>query len=228
MSSVAARSPILAALAEPERHRLMARAVPRTFAAGEVLHLAGEVRPSVSLVVFGVVKLVGRDVGGGEVVVGLVAPGELVGEDVALDRRPPPLEAVAATRVRLDCLDADLFTELVSSTPAAAIALARVLARRSRLAYEAALDRAGKPAPARLAGRLLQLAELLGEPRGEAIEVELPMSQADLGSLSGMCRESVCKSLRSLRERGLVDYRGRKVRILRPDALERISCARRA
>jgi hypothetical protein len=37
-----------------------------------------------------------------------------------------------------------------------------------------------------------------------------------------MCRESTCKTLRRFQREGLVDYRRRRLRIMRPDALEEI------
>jgi CRP-like cAMP-binding protein len=73
----------------------------------------------------------------------------------------------------------------------------------------------------------LDLAELLGRQRGDAIDVDLPFPQRDLGGLAGMCRESACKTLSRWKSEGTVDYQGRRLRILRPDVLYRIRCAGR-
>ena len=88
---------------------------------------------------------------------------------------------------------------------------------------DTAVERTSSEVPARLAGRLLDLADLLGTVRQGAVEMELPLAQGDLGRLAGMCRESACKTLRRFKSQGLLDYRGRRLRILRPDALERWS-----
>jgi CRP-like cAMP-binding protein len=53
------------------------------------------------------------------------------------------------------------------------------------------------------------------------------VAQGDLGRLAGISRESTCKALRSFQSQGLLDYRGRRLRILRPDVLERIRCTGR-
>jgi hypothetical protein len=43
-----------------------------------------------------------------------------------------------------------------------------------------------------------------------------------------MCRESACKTMSKMKKQGVIDYKGRKLRILRPDVLEKIRCAGRA
>jgi CRP-like cAMP-binding protein len=124
-------------------------------------------------------------------------------------------------------IDADMFVQMLSRSPSGALELARAMAQRTRWLCDAALERSTATVPARLAGRLLDLADLLGRVDRGAIEMELPLAQEDLGSLAGMCRESACKTLRTFKRQGLLDYRGRRLRILRPDALERIRCSGR-
>jgi CRP-like cAMP-binding protein len=97
-----------------------------------------------------------------------------------------------------------------------------------RWLYATTLERTSSEVPARLAGRLLDLGDLLGRIHQGALEIDLPVAQGDLGRLAGISRESTCKALRSFKSQGLLDYRGRRLRILRPDALERIRCAGRA
>jgi CRP-like cAMP-binding protein len=182
----------------------------------------------VHLVTEGVVKLTSRDPEGRETILGLVLPGELVGDIAVADGGCQPFDAVAAGPSELLGLEADVFAEFVFGCPPAARALAAAVAGRARWISDAALERTSSEVPARLAARLLGLAEMLGRWSGGVIEFEMPLGQNDLGRLAGMCRESACKTLRSFQAEGVLDYRGRKLRILRPDALERIKCAGRA
>jgi CRP-like cAMP-binding protein len=137
-------------------------------------------------------------------------------------------DCVAAAATEVVALDAGLFVEIVTRDPKASLELARSLADRWRRIAEIALERTTGEVPVRLAGRLLDLAELCGHMRGGAIEMQLPLAQEDLGRLAGMCRESTCKTLRKFKRAGVVDYKGRSLRILRPDVLEKIRCAGRA
>jgi CRP/FNR family transcriptional regulator, cyclic AMP receptor protein len=220
-------SPILDALSEADRGNLLARAVPRVLNRSDMLFLAGERSTRAHLLLDGIVKLGARTAEGRETILGLAVPGEFVGEVSSIDGLAQPVDATAATRCRLLGIDSKLFMEALARNGGAALALARTLARRNRWLSHTALERTSAEVPARLAGRLLDLGDLLGEASEGAIEMVLPVGQRDLGRLAGVCRESACKTLRRFQRAGLVDYRGRRLRITRPDALERIRCAGR-
>ena len=221
------RSIVLDPLAPAERERLLGRAVRRKLQRGDTLAFAGDAPARVHLVTTGVLKLVGRDVDGAETILGLCVPGDFAGAVAAVDGRPQPYDYVAATAVTALGVDAELFAEVLAGNPQAGLALARLLTARVRWLCDAALERTSAHVPSRLAGRLLGLAELLGRREGSAIDVDLPFPQRDLGGLAGMCRESACKTLSRWKADGTVAYEGRRLRILRPEVLQRIRCAGR-
>jgi CRP-like cAMP-binding protein len=220
-------STVLDPLPRADRDVLLGRAVPRALAAGEALCFAGDPVDRVHLVTDGLLKLVGRDVDGNQTILGLCVRGDLAGAAEALDGRTAPYDHVAATRCGVLGFDADTFALVLGRNPAACLALVQVLGARVRWLCEAAQERSSAHVPARLAGRLLDLADLIGRERGDCIEVELPFPQRDLGGLAGMCRESACKTLRRWKSQGTVDYEGRTLRIRRPDVLRSIRCAGR-
>lgn len=206
----------------------MCRAVPRRLAAGERLYLAGDETRRAHLVVSGVIKLSAADGEGHETILGLAFSGEIIGDVAAVDHMPQHLDAVAAARSYLLGFDADLFVALLLANPPSALELSRQMAERSRWTCQTALERSASEVQVRLAARLLDLAQRLGRDDRGAVELELPLGQADLGRLAGMCRESVCRTMRSFRDSGVLEYRGRRLRILKPEALEGISRAGRA
>ena len=218
------RSAVIDALCARDRSRLIDRAVPRSLVAGERLYLAGQWVDRVHLVCSGVIKMTARDAEGRETILCLGLPGDVIGDIAALGGLAQPLDAVAVMRTAVMGFDADLFAQLLDSNPAAGVELARALAQRTRWIIDTALERTSSELAARLAGRLLDLADLVGRVRNGAVELEVPLPQADLGGLAGMCRESANRTLKTFKKEGVVDYRGRKLRILRPDALERIRC----
>ena len=219
--------PVMEALPEKERHRLLDRGVERSLERDETLHFAGERSERVHLVAAGVLKFVAREGGGNETILGLAAPGDVVGELPAIDGFEQPLDVIAATDATVIGLDAETFVETVTAHPAAARCLLELSAARLRWIYSTALERSASEVPARMAGRLLDLADMIGRIEDGAVALDMPLQQTDLGRLAGVCRESACKTLRRFKSEGFVDYRGRRLRILRPDALERIRCAGR-
>ena len=221
------RSTVLDPIAPADRDLLLGRAVERRLRRGDALAFAGDAPDRVHLVTSGVLKLVGRDFEGNETILGLCLAGDVAGAVAALDERPQPYDYVAATPTTALGVDACVFREVLARNPPACLAVTRLLTVRLRWLCDATLERTSSHVPSRLAGRLLDLAELLGRRRGTGIDVELPFPQRDLGGLAGMCRESACKTLTRWKSEGTVDYEGRRLRILRPDVLHRIKCAGR-
>ncbi len=221
-------SPLIQALTPTERERLFDRAVPRMLTRGDALYLSGDLERRVHLVTEGLLTLAARDAAGDETLLGVAIPGEIVGDSSAVDGEPQPFDVIAATRSAVVGFDADLLLEIVRRNGPAAVELARTIAMRTRWLSAVALERTHNDVSARVAGRLLDLAELLGRMRSGTIEMELPLSQTEMGRLAGVCRESASKTLNRLRKNGILDYNGKTLRIYRPDALERIRCAGRA
>ena len=220
-------SPVIAALPEEDRALLAERAIPRRLDPGDILFLAGERSTRVHVLTRGLMKLSARDGDGRETILGLAVPGELVGELPVLDGLPQPLDAVASIASDVVGLDGAALGAVIARNPRACMELARGVVARSRWMSETALERSGAEVPSRLAGRLLDLADMIGRVDDGAIELAVAMPQADLAGLAGMCRESACKTLTKFRRRGVVEYRNKKLRILRPDLLERIRCGAR-
>ncbi|MEA2447336.1 MAG: family transcriptional regulator, cyclic receptor protein [Actinomycetota bacterium] len=220
--------PVIAGLQASDRMGLLARSVPRSLKRGDALFFAGESSGRIHVVVEGVLKLAASDSQGNESILGLAVPGDLVGEISAIDGDPQPLDAIATTACELVGLDADALLRAISASPKAATEMLNALVRRNRWMGATTVERTLAHVPARLAGRLLDLAETLGRMNQGTIELDLPLAQDDLGRLAGMCRESACKTMQKFKRSGVVDYRGRQLRILRPDVLEKIRCAGRA
>ena len=221
-------SPLIETLTPSERERLLDRAVPRVLARGETLYLAGDLERRVHLVTEGLLTLAARDGAGEETLLGLAVPGDIVGDSSAVDGDPQPFDVIAATRSTVVGMDADVFLDIVSHNGRTALELARTIAMRTRWLSAIAMERVHNDVSARMAGRLLDLAELLGRMRSGTIEMELPLSQTEMGRLAGVCRESASKTLNRMRDSGILDYSGKTLRIYRPDALEKIRCAGRA
>jgi CRP-like cAMP-binding protein len=203
------------------------RSVIRTLERGESLFLAGEETERIHVVTSGVLKFCARSGDGSEAIVGLAVEGDLIGEFPVLLGGPNPYDAIAVTNCVLVGFDGEFLIQALLSHPRTSLGLVTAVAERSRWACDSLIERTAGNAPARLAGRLLGLSELLGHRRGETIDLPLPVPQEDIARLSGMCREHACKILRNFKRDGVIDYSRKRLRILRPDALEKIRCAGR-
>jgi len=193
-----------------------------TLLSGERLCVAGDRDLGVFVVRSGMLKLLGNSASGRESIICLAFPGEIIGEVAAFDGRPQPLDVVAATRSELLAISTKALVRALLEVPGAAVAAGALMARRSRWMCDTAVERNIRYAPARLAGRLLGLAQHCGAEAGEPIQIGLPLPQSDIGKLAGMCRESACRALKSFQEAGAIDYQRSRLSILNPQVLEQI------
>ncbi|MFF0517097.1 Crp/Fnr family transcriptional regulator [Actinomadura nitritigenes] len=138
----------------------------------------------------------------------VLGPGDLVGELEAADGGVRHANVEALTRVEALVLPADRFRGVLDAHPGSAWAVAAVLAERLRDANELRVAHFPDDAERRLAGRLLRLAARFGAPLKEdgadgvaapddAVRIEVPVTQQDLGRWAGMGRRKVAQLLAS-------------------------------
>jgi CRP/FNR family cyclic AMP-dependent transcriptional regulator len=154
---------------------------------------------------------------GNEILLNVMGPGELWGEIALLDGRTRSANAAAMEQVDLLHIHRDHFLPYVKANPELLLGMLSLICQRLRWTSSIIEDTAFLSLPARLAKRLLILAEHHRGPAGRDIIV--PVSQHDLGSMVGAGREAVNHQLGLWRAAGIVDT-GRGVTIIRnSDAL---------
>ena len=115
--------------------------------------------------------------------------------------------------------------EFMRAQPEIAIRLTWITAQSATLAQEHLTNIGRRNARERLAHLLLELFYRVRETRrnGTSDSAELPLTQEHLGDALGLTPVHVNRTLRQLREAGLVHLGGRVLRILDADALARIA-----
>lgn len=217
-------SPVLDVLSPRDRSALMDRSVERRLSSGDLLFLSGDEPTRLFLVEEGLLKVSVVDVEGCETLVGLLVEGDLVGHEAMIEDMPHHADVTAVGTCRVRALDGRHLLGILEKDPRATLEIVRSLTERLRKTREMALERTVGEVQNRLAGRLMELAELLGRMQGGTITLQVPLDQTDLGRLAGICRESTCKTMSRFRRNGIVDYHGKELRILRPDVLQRLRC----
>ena len=196
----------------------------RRYKRGGALFLEGEIADRVFLVESGWVTLRTSGPEGDEMILGLRGPGEVVGEMSALDGAPRSATAIAVDEVETTVVAASSLTRLIDHDAAVAGDLLRLMARRLRESGSERFEFMALDALARVARRLLDLAERFGAPDDDGgTRVELPLSQEELASWVGASREATVKALRTLREIGSITTGRRLVTIVDRAALLRVA-----
>jgi CRP/FNR family cyclic AMP-dependent transcriptional regulator len=210
----------------PERdfRELVQRSSVRTLREREHLFRRGDPGRTVFAVLAGYVKLSSLTAGGREVVLEIVRPGGCFGELAVLNRAPRAADATAISRCRLLAIDGRQFTQVMGRSLEGLQAMVKLISHRLHTATQRVLDSVALPATARLAKALLQLAELQCPAMRDGARIELPVSQAELGGLAGLTRESVNKTLAVLRDAGLISQSNGSVTLVDVAALDSLLC----
>jgi CRP/FNR family transcriptional regulator, cyclic AMP receptor protein len=209
----------LSALTAEERAAFRGAGRVRRFGRGEALFHEGDDPGGVVAIVSGRVKVSVSGAGGREVVLRFPAAGELVGELAAVASRPRSATVTAVEPVEAIILRAAEFQRFVAEhARVAPLVFERVAALLVEADRQLA-DFATRDVTARIAGRLLELAEEAGEPHGTGVRITLALSQDELGAWTGASREAVARSLHLLRELGWIETRRREITVLNSEGL---------
>jgi CRP-like cAMP-binding protein len=208
-------------LASDPLRALFEGASTRRFGAGTIVFGEGDVSNRVVLVISGRLKVSAGSEDGHEVVLGYREPGDILGEFSAIDGEPHLATVTAVEPTEVLAMPADVFASTLGERPGAAMALVRSVIARLRDADRKRLEFASLDATARVARRLVELAEHHGEPTEEGIRITLPITQQELAGWVSTSREAVSKSMHRLHERGLIDVHRRSVTVLDLEGLRK-------
>lgn len=207
---------------------------------GAVVVSEGDDSGRVILVISGRLKVSTFSEGGRETVLGFRGRGDLIGELAAVDREPhlATVEAVEPTEVVT--LTADRFLEGLREHPEAALSVLRTVIARLRDADRKRSEFADLPADARVAERLVELADeraavgdevppgvpadpAAGDAGRTSGRVVLAITQAEIAGWVGCSREAANRALNRFRGDGLVEIGRGRVTVLDVAGLRRIA-----
>jgi CRP-like cAMP-binding protein len=158
---------------------------------------------------------------GREVVLAFRGPGELVGEQSALDGQPRSATIAAVEPVEALVLTHGAFVAFLAEHPSASLALLRMLSRRLRESDAKRIELSTYLTIGRVASRLLELSDRFGrEQDGGSIRIALPLTQEELAGSTGSSLESVGRALQTMRTLKCIETRRREIRVLDRQALE--------
>lgn len=197
-------------------------ATVRRFAAGEEIFQKGDPGTALFGVLSGRVGIYTISSEGEEVILNLLEPGDLLGEIALLDGRPRTASAGAMGPTDLLQIRREHFVPFLQRNPDLCVSLIQVLCDRIRMNVEFIEDTIFLHLAARLAKRLLSLAELHGEPTARGVRIAVKLSQQDLAHMLGATRERVNKELGQWREQNLIAIDDGKITLCKPERLKEL------
>ncbi len=209
------------ALAEDDLARVAEVAVPRRFAAGEVVFREGDESSTCYTVRSGHARAIREHGDGRSITLATFGPGDIFGELAMFDdeRRSATVEAVEPTEA-IAILAGDM-RRLLREHPDIAVKLLSSLGRRLRETNERLARQSFQTVQSRVAAVLSQLVEgAQGEGAGDG-DILITSTQAQLAQLAGSSRESASRFLAVLERAGVITQGRGKLIVHEPEALQR-------
>jgi CRP-like cAMP-binding protein len=217
------RVPFFAGLAAADLAAINRRFHERGYAAGETIYVAGDVALRLYVVAVGKVKVVRHTLAGQDIVLDVLAPGELFGALSALGDAEYPDTAQALTPCCVLEIAAEDFQAILRDHPAVALAALDIVVGRLEAAHEQIHQLSAQSAASRVAAALLALSRKLGQPHDDALLIQMPLSREDLAAMTGATAETVSRIMSKLRAEGVIRSGRQWVAIADPARLAAIA-----
>lgn len=210
-------------LTHEERARLKSSSFKRHYDAGEIVFTPVPNPDNVYMLEDGLVRIYRLSEAGLETTLGYVKRGEVFGELAVIGDYPRESFAQAVSESQVWKIPRKLFQPFVSSRPALVLGISKQIGERLKRIESRVENLVFRDVHSRVILILLELAEGFGVAREDgSVEIDVPITQADLATLVGSTRQSVNPCIGELAEQGLLRREGRHTVLLKPDELRRI------
>jgi CRP/FNR family cyclic AMP-dependent transcriptional regulator len=198
-----ASTSLFAVLSKEDLRELARTTRTRVYERGDVIFRKGDPGYALFAIINGGVKISVSSSEGDEIILAILTDGQFFGEMALFDDLPRSADAEAIQRTEVLTVQREDLIGLLERRPRLAITqLLKVLGQRLRATNELLEDAAFLDIPARLAKRLLDLAEQHGQKTPQGIRINLRLTQQDLAGMIGARRENVNRALAYYQSRG--------------------------
>jgi CRP/FNR family cyclic AMP-dependent transcriptional regulator len=218
------RVPLFASSNPVNLSEIAHRLTTRNYRRGEVIFHQDDPGSALHVIKRGQVKINTISPEGEEAILAILTEGDFFGELSLLDGKPRSANAVAMEATQTLALQRQDFLDILVKHREMVGDILASLAERLRNADHLLEDTVFLSLPARLAKRLLDLAEKHGIKTDKGLEIDLHLTQQELAAALGVSRVALNKQLGLLQDRGLVSIETRRIIIDRPDELHKRIC----
>lgn len=223
---VLSRTPLFSGLSRDELLDIDAHMISLSWAEGDLLYHAGAPSQHLFVLAAGWAKASQPTPDGKNVVVDLLAPGDLFGglQSLGQPTYPETVEAMSTSCALR--IDGNAFRDVLKQHPDVALRVLDDTAALLTQARTGLTQQSTATVAERVATTLLRLVDKFGHERaGGASLIQLPLSRADLAGMTGSTPESVSRVMSQLRKDGIIESGRRWTSVLDRDRLAAVGVA---
>ena len=195
----------------------------QSYNSGTLVYQENSHTPCVDIILSGVLEWGWTNADGTRVVEEFLPPGEVINLTSVFIDQCSIHDQRARGLTRLFHIPFETFRTQVNLAPNLLPSLVYMLAVRKRELHNRLRRTSLASFRARLASRLLILAERFGQPDQDGIVIRIRISQEDLAALVMASRQHTHKQLRWFIEQGIIRIRYGRITVLKPEQLSAIS-----
>lgn len=209
-------SPYFEGIDRPVLRQLASVSIVHRYRKNQVLFVEGEASRTLYFILSGRVKMYRLSRDGRERIVNMLGQGELLAAVPFCDGGSYPASAEIVVDAEIALLRWEDFQVIARDNPDILFAMLKLMAKRVRQAQADVHSLALTSATARLARRLLELAEAYGEANDIGVEIDLKLNREELGAFIGTSRETTTRVLRQFEQERVIELSGSTVTIIKP------------
>ena len=191
-------------LSGEDQKRLAGVSLARAYEKGETIFSEGDAPDYLVTIASGRVKVTKNLPSGKEIILEIFGPGDPVGAVVAYEGKPYPASAVAIERAECILVRRNEFFALFESHPSLVRGFLTGMAQRIVELTRRIPEVAGGRVETRFARLFLKLADRMGEARGAARFIPMPLSRQELADLTGTTIETCIRIMSRWGKEGVV------------------------
>lgn len=201
--------PLFQGLSEADFNGICPGTINKSVAKGQFLFRQGDLNHAVYLLKSGKLKLLQNTEDGREIIIGIVGPGEVLGETTLFQEKGLAFSAVAIENARLCGFDRRNLEMMIENNPGFAVKIISHLAHKLNTAIQQATESSGASVKEKLMKLLIKLANEHGKTSSEMTIIELNITQQEMGNMIGASRVKVAQVLKKLRDAGVIGNKGK-------------------
>ncbi|NPV75662.1 MAG: Crp/Fnr family transcriptional regulator [Anaerolineae bacterium] len=174
------------------------------FEAGEYIYFLEDPAQHLFIIAEGRVKLLRHAVGGKDVLLELLVPGEFFGSLSDQDNSIYPDTAQAQTAVCALTISTEDFRKILKMYPSVAITVMDAISDRLQSAHETIRQLSMQSAEKKISYMLLKLARKLGQPQSVGLLIQTPLARDDLAEMTATTPETASRIISQFQKEGWI------------------------